>query len=193
MDRQLTTGSLRRAPAEPWMCLFVLADLVMFASFFHALMQLRLLDPALYAAGSNGLNQLGGTLNTCVLLTSSLLMALAGRALLDGQLAHGRALLGGTALLGWVFVAIKLAEYAGKYHNGIDPLHDGFHFYYYVLTGIHLAHVLLGLGLLGLLRGMALRPDFARHAGLAVGAIGLFWHLVDLLWIFLFTFFYLLP
>lgn len=188
----IDSNAARRAPAEFWMCLFVLADLVMFASFFHALMQLRIDDPALYAAGSSGLNQLAGTLNTCVLLTSSLLMALGAKALLEGRGAQGRRLLLGTTALGWLFVLVKLGEYASKYHNGIDPLSDDFHFYYFVLTGIHLAHVMLGLGLLGLLRGMALRPDFPRHVWLAVSAIGLFWHLVDLLWIFLFTFFYLL-
>ena len=184
---------LGRAPAEIWMCVFVLADLVMFGSFFQLLARLRVEQPAVQAAGALSLNQAAGTFNTVVLLTSSLLLVLACQRLLTGQLAQGRRWLDGTMALGGLFVVIKTLEYAGKYAHGIDPLTDAFFLHYFVLTGIHLAHVLFGLMMLFILRRLSRHPDFAGFAPQAVSAIALFWHLVDLLWIFLFTLFYLLP
>ena len=182
-----------RGPAEPWMCLFVLADLVMFGSFFQLLAKLRVEQPQVQAAGTLALNQLSGTLNTLVLLTSSLLLVLACHRLLRGEGAAGRRLLDGTMVLGWLFVVIKSLEYYSKYSQGVDPLSDDFFFYYFVLTGIHLAHVLFGLAMLVILRKLSTHREFPNFASQAVSAIALFWHLVDLLWIFLFTLFYLLP
>lgn len=104
---------LGRAPAEAGMCLFVLADLVMFGSFFQVLARLRVEQPAVQAAGAMSLNQLSGTLNTVVLLTSSLLLVLACHRLLAGRLEAGRRWLDATLALGWLFVAIKSLEYVG--------------------------------------------------------------------------------
>jgi nitric oxide reductase NorE protein len=94
-------------------------------------------------------------------------------------------------LFGAGFVVGKAFEYGMKIRQGISPLTDQFFMYYFAFTGIHLLHVLLGLGVLLLMRA-ASRPPVSEHRSLLIESGGLFWHLVDLLWIVLFALFYVL-
>ncbi len=134
-----------------------------------------------------------GTLNTAMLLTSSLTMALAvHRARESG--ARPRGLLGATALLGMVFLAIKGHEWFLAFGEHLAPWDPGaalqaderlFFVLYFVLTGVHALHLLIGVG-------AVLWIATARAAPNTIEMTGLYWHLVDIVWLFLFPLFYLM-
>lgn len=131
-----------------------------------------------------------GTFNTLVLLTSSLTMVLAFQAAEKGDQKGMRTWLLLTVLLGFLFLIIKGFEWGGEIRAGFPPTAGGFWSFYYAMTGLHALHVLGGVvvnfilflsALMGLLRGREHRVELA----------GLYWHFVDIVWIFLFPLLYL--
>lgn len=185
-------------PGEPGVWVFIVGDLLMFALFFGAFVHYRAQDPALYIQSQATLNQGLGAINTVLLLTSSWFVVGAVQDT-RGQRA-GRA---GTRIIlaflcGAGFIAVKFFEYREKISAGINLTSNDFYMYYYMLTGIHLLHVVIGMGVLiflwRLLRQSALRDSTVSHESvighLESGAS--FWHLVDMLWIFLFALLYLM-
>jgi nitric oxide reductase NorE protein len=167
---------------------FIGADSVMFAMLFMSFMKDRHANPAMFEASRQTLNPDLGGLDTLILLTSSWLVALAVREAGRGA-AHRvpRFLLGG-ALTGLMFVVSKSVEYGQKFAAGITPATNTFYMWYFTLTGIHLAHVLLGTSLLTYV-WLRARRGRGNHAVLE--CVASFWHLVDLLWIVLFPLLYL--
>ena len=154
---------------------------------FAVYLSRRAHDPALFTASQDHLNRTLGAVNTLILLTSSLLVAFATKALRDGRfrsLASPLTVVG--ALIGGCFVVIKVIEYRQKLSAGITPGTNEFYMYYFVLTGLHLAHVIIGLVVLAVLSRLASKPEPTptRIAFFEGGAC--FWHLVDLLWIIIF-------
>jgi cytochrome c oxidase subunit III len=140
-----------------------------------------------------------GSINTAVLLTSSTLVATAVHALRAGRNRAASGLLGGTLALALVFLSIKGVEYRRHFAEGIYPRPSGaasagtaeFWTLYYGMTGLHALHVIIGMGVLGALLSGVLRRTLgpANAYRLEVGAI--YWHLVDVIWIFLWPLFYL--
>jgi nitric oxide reductase NorE protein len=131
-----------------------------------------------------------GLLNTLLLLTSSLFVALAVHRSRNRQEGAARLLYLAMAC-GGGFVAIKTVEYAQKISAGVNFETRDFFTLYFAFTGIHLAHVLIGLVVLAIMAAMTRRVE-ARSNQALVECGGIFWHLVDLLWIILFALFYLI-
>ncbi|MEM1138489.1 MAG: cytochrome c oxidase subunit 3 [Pseudomonadota bacterium] len=182
----------RRLPGEEGVWMFVLGDLVIFAIFFVTYLVYRAEAPGAYAAGQASLNVTIGTLNTLALLTSSWLVARAVKTARVGAAFKARPQLVMAIGFGIAFLAGKITEYVQKARGGVGAEEAEFFMFYFVFTGIHFVHVLIGLVLLSLLAA-SIKTDtlVAGRLRLLEGG-GVYWHMVDILWIVLFTLFYLI-
>ncbi len=194
----------QREAATLGMWVFLVTEIMMFGGLFTAYVLYRSAYPAAFAAASHHLDVNLGAANTLVLLGSSLTMALAVRA---AQLGSRRGSIAGmllTIALGSVFLGVKAYEYAHKFHEGLVP---GPHFVfpgaearhaelffslYFAMTGLHALHMIIGVGVLATLTWLAARRTYsaAYHTPIEIG--GLYWHFVDIVWIYLFPLLYLL-
>ena len=181
------------------MLIFLATEVLIFGGVFAVAFALRA-EHAEYAQASKQMHYWIGGINTGVLLTSSALVALMVEAVRAGRAKLAGWLLGGAIALGLVFLALKFTEYALEYRDGVVPhlsdanLHGGveqlFMDLYFVATGLHALHVTVGLCLLASLLwpfGRARRDRTAVFAGNAA----LYWHLVDIVWVFLYPTLYL--
>jgi nitric oxide reductase NorE protein len=125
------------------------------------------------------------------MLTSSLFVALAVPAARGGLPSQAAGWLGAAGVCGAAFVAAKAFEWGGKLRAGITLNSNEFFSFYYMFTGIHLLHVLFGLGVLGYLIARSRRTDPGPGYVGVMESGGAFWHLVDLLWVVLFALLYL--
>jgi nitric oxide reductase NorE protein len=178
----------RRIPGEPGIWVLILGELSVFSIFFITIAMTRHDDPEQFLRARATLNGVIGLANTLLLLTSSLFVALAVQRLREGR--GGIRLLFAAMACGIGFVVLKLFEYAEKIAAGIGFTTSEFFTFYFAFTGIHLAHVLLGLAVLGMLIVLA-RTALTPHRARLIECGAIFWHLVDLLWIVLFALFYL--
>jgi nitric oxide reductase NorE protein len=179
----------RRLPGEPGIWVLILGELFVFSLFFVTISITRNADPDGFLLAQSTLNRSLGLANTLLLLTSSLFVALAVQRFGERR-EGGSALLHAAMGCGCGFVIIKVVEYWEKIVAGVTFTSAEFFTFYFAFTGIHLAHVLLGLGVLVFIEVVARRPLTPKSIGMIeCGAI--FWHLVDLLWIVLFALFYL--
>jgi len=182
------------------MIVFLASEAMLFGAIVMALLALRTFEPAAFAATSERLILLAGAANTAILLTSSLLVAIGvgARKLDRNRLAM--ALFAGAALLGIAFLIVKGSEYRAEYLEGLMPgvgprqdfASPGARMFmdaYFIATGLHAVHVIVGVVLLA---GCAwrLRGD-APPSVVGTGNVGLYWHLVDIVWVFLFPILYL--
>lgn len=186
------------------MWLFLATEVLFFGGLFCGYLVYRSSFPEAFAAASRHMDVLAGSINTAVLLTSSLMMALAVQS---AQLGSRRALtifLLATMLLGTIFIGIKFWEYYHKYVEHLIP-GSSFRFegsdapqvemlfvFYFIMTGTHALHMFVGLGLLTYLVIQTRRRVFSAGYFFPVEIIGLYWHFVDLVWIFLFPLLYLI-
>jgi cytochrome c oxidase subunit 3 len=187
------------------MWVFLLTEIMFFGGMFGAYTVYRNLYPAAFASTSHYMNVTLGATNTAVLIFSSLTMALAVRS---AQLGQKRALISFltfTLILGLVFLSIKYVEYHEKWVDHHIP-GPGFHyaepqyfhqaqilfFLYFAMTGLHALHMIVGAGLIITLIAMAARNRFSSGWYTPVEMIGLYWHFVDIVWIFLFPLLYLI-
>jgi len=183
---------------------FLVQEVMFFGGLFTVYLVYRTLHPGAWAEGSAHLPVELGTLNTAVLIGSSLTMALAVRC---AQLAQGRRaalFIVATMVLAFVFLGVKSVEYSHKWHDslipgvrwdpapGSDPYLNLFFAMYFVMTGCHALHMLIGLVLMVFVARKAWRGGYTRANYLGVECLGLYWHFVDLVWIFLFPLLYLL-
>ena len=172
------------------MWLFLASEVMFFTGLIGAFIVLRMSHPAW--PGSEGhLNVWIGTVNTLVLICSSTTIVMALAASNGGAMGAVRGWLGATALLGSTFLVIKGFEYAAKFSHHIFPSTSVFWQCYFALTGFHALHVLGGIAfnliVLGYTRNASLWADRRKRLELA----GLYWHFVDIVWIFLFPMLYL--
>ncbi|WP_235037589.1 MULTISPECIES: cytochrome c oxidase subunit 3 [unclassified Novosphingobium] len=179
----------RRIPGEAGIWVLIGGEMLVFSLFFLIFAYYRSQQPEVFSQSHLMLDRGIGLANTLVLLTSSLFVALGVRRVREGQPGDGTFFRAGLAC-GAIFAALKAAEYTAKFSHGITPLTNDFFMYYFAFTGIHLVHVLIGSGGLAYLSFVASREPSPSRTMLAECA-GLFWHLVDLLWIMLFALFYL--
>lgn len=185
-------ASRRHLPGEVGIWVFVCCDLYLeFGAIFGCFLWDRAENPALFAQSREALSPGFGLLNTLVLLTSSLFVALGVQALRTGNRPAAIRMFVWARTLGLIFVGIKIYEYSTKFSIGLTPMKNEFFMYYYAITGLHLAHVLIGLAVLtSIIRTIRLPAPQSHEIRFAeVGAI--FWHMVDLLWIVLFPLLYL--
>lgn len=171
--------------------LFVAIELLTFGLFFVAFAAARRSDPVAFAEGQAQLHPFLGALNTCVLLTGGWLVARGALANRRDEARTASACLWGAAATGVIFMAIKLHEYSGVLGDGVSLSTSPFWFYYLFVTGLHFLHVLAGVGFLVPTAWRAARGDYGSANAAPVEAVGVFWHLVDMIWVFLFPLFYL--
>ena len=178
---------------EELIWLFIFGDLATFSMFFFVFGYGRNQELELFRASQETLSVHYGSINTIMLLASSWLVVLAARALRSEKLNWARNHLIAASLLGTVFAILKVLEYREKFAEGYDFTANNFWLFYYLLTGLHLAHLLTGIAILlyfALVFGRG-RINDGQRTTFESGAI--FWHMVDLLWIIIFPLLYLLP
>jgi nitric oxide reductase NorE protein len=189
--------SRRRPPGEThlpgeagvWVLLF--GDMAFFGLLFVAFLYYRSREPALFAASQAHLDVNLGAVNTLVLLTSSILVVTGVRAVRHGAAHLATPLFGGAVACGVVFGVDKYVEYSAKLAVGITPATNSFYMIYYILTGLHMVHVLTGMAVLLFMIAQSRKPAITiRQFGYVEGG-ACFWHMVDLLWIVLFPLVYL--
>ena len=186
------------------MWLFLLTEIMFFGGLFAGYTVYRTAYPEAFAAGSHHLDVWLGGINTVVLLASSLTMAIAVQAAQSGQRQQLVIFLLLTILCGLLFLGLKAVEYSHKFTAHLVP---GKHFlfagplagqvqlffgFYFGMTGMHAVHMIIGLGLLGLYTWQAWRGQLSPTYAAPVEMLGLYWHFVDIVWIFLFPLLYLL-
>jgi len=184
------------------MWLFLFTELILFGGMFLVYAVYRFRFSEEFHLAATQLDTLVGTVNTMILLTSSLTVAMSITALRKGSRALSVFLLSATIVLGLAFLANKVFEWAHKIDAGLYPrspamlaLPQGEILYfglYYVMTGLHALHVIIGLIVLAVMLRMIVRGTLTQDRPFRLEAGGLYWHLVDIIWIFLFPLFYLL-
>lgn len=151
-------------------------------------------SPALFDRSARLLDLRSGLANTLILISSSWLVALAISAADDGRIRRAKLLLTGGLAVGSCFAVLKITEYVHKFAAGITPMTNDFFTFYFILTGVHFLHYLIGLVVLSAMIMALHRQGDGTSGHIAwLEAGGIYWHMVDLLWLFLFPMFYLLP
>jgi cytochrome c oxidase subunit 3 len=208
----------QRDAATLGMWLFLATELLLFGGIFVGYTAYRYQFPAEWAAGSEELSVWIGGINTLVLLTSSLTMALGVHFAQTGDRQRLIWCLGLTVALGGVFLGVKAYEYSVDYEEGLMPWLDSFksqgewqrigeemhprrvvtaekvklfYMFYYIMTGLHAVHLVIGMAILLVLMALARRDLFTPLYYDPIEIGGLYWHFVDVIWIFLFPLLYL--
>ena len=187
------------------MWVFLCTEILFFGGVFAAYSIYRNWYPDAFAAASHSLDITLGAVNTAILITSSLTMALAVHAAQTGRRQALIGLLVATMVLGTAFLGIKAVEYAQKFteHHVPGP---SFHFeeealaahaqiffsLYFVMTGLHALHMIIGLGIMSWMLYWAWSGVITREYASPIEISGLYWHFVDIVWIFLFPLLYLI-
>jgi cytochrome c oxidase subunit 3 len=173
--------------------LFLASEVMLFGALFSTLILLRTSSPN-WPHGWDILNVPLATLNTFVLISSSVTVIMAWASLRLGDLRKGRIYLGLTLACGFGFLIIKAIEYTTKFQHHLYPSKHNFYATYYVMTGLHGLHVIGGMIVFAYLLGPGakLYHTAPQQFTNRVEVTGLYWHFVDLVWIFLFPILYLL-
>jgi nitric oxide reductase NorE protein len=178
-------------PGEQGTWVFLFGDMLVFAVFFGTFLVERAAAPGAFDAGRQTLHIGVGLTNTLVLLTSSLCVVVYLGALRAQDGATAYRAVGGAIGCGVLFVALKIYEYTSLAAAGHGPGAGDFYLYYFILTGLHLFHVGIGIAVLALLASQARASQLSTTRVAMIEGGGCFWHLVDLLWIVLFPLLYL--
>jgi cytochrome c oxidase subunit III len=183
---------------------FLGSESLLFAALFGAYSVYRTLNSSAFALCSRELNLTLGTMNTLLLISSSFTVALAGYFIHHGKRKTSAWMIFLSILMGFGFLIIKGFEWTADFHEGALPgkyFHleaipqaGGSQFFslYFLLTGLHGLHVIVGMGLLAWAMAKVIRRQATSRYDLPVEVSGLYWHLVDLIWIFLYPLLYLI-
>ena len=199
MDQQFEASTLG-------MWAFLITEIMFFGGLFLGYTIYRSLYPEAFAEASKLLDYRLGAINTAVLICSSLTMVLAVRAAQLGQRRQLIIFLLLTIILGSVFLGNKAMEYSHKFHEHLvpgpnfgpepalaNPQHAQLFFsFYFAMTGLHALHMIIGIGILAALAYQSWRGRFSAEYFSPVDITGLYWHFVDIVWIFLFPLLYLI-
>lgn len=188
--RAVAPETRRVHAARLGMWLFLGSEILLFAGLFAVYAGYRVRDPAMFAAGARETDLVLGALDTGLLLTSSLLVVLGVHARRGGRPVGAALRWGAAIVLGLAFLAAKLLEYAHHLENGLRPVGSPvFWTLYYATTGLHALHVIGGLAILAVLGWRLVFREVPAHV-VENGAN--YWHLVDMVWLFVWPLFYLL-
>jgi len=182
----------RHLPGEEGVWVFIFGDMMIFSLFFCVFTYYRSLEPSLFLASQVHLNQNFGAINTLFLLASSWFVVLAVHSAreYDGRIAPTCLALALACGLG--FSIVKILEYSEKIRAGITLVTNDFYMYYYIFTGIHFLHVIIGMAvLLFLIRKTRAGIRTPKDVSILESGAS-YWHMVDLLWIVLFPLLYLM-
>lgn len=182
--------------------LFMVTEVLMFGGLLVGYLIFKGLYPEVFIQGGETLSWKLGTLNTGVLIFSSLTMALAIYYIRLDERKKSLLCLGTTLVCGFIFMGVKYYEYTHKFELGIFPgkyfAAEGFlpdaplYFsFYYMLTGLHGIHVIIGMSLITWIMIRMARGTYNSSYWTGVEGVGIFWHLIDLVWIYLFPLLYL--
>jgi len=171
---------------------FLATEVLLFGALFTAYTVFRMKYPEMFRVEHAKLDRVLGAVNTVVLITSSLMVVFGVDAIKRGKARLFEACFGATILLAGVFLCVKYAEYAAKFHHGIFPRTNLFFSIYFMLTGLHGIHVLLGMGVLSYVIVLSRRGRLSASYYTPAEMVGLYWHFVDLVWIYLFPLLYLI-
>jgi cytochrome c oxidase subunit 3 len=182
--------------------IFLVTEILFFGGLFCAFAVFRAWYFDAFVSAHHHLDKKLGALNTIVLIFSSLTMALAVRASQMSKPKLAGKLLLATLACAAIFLVVKYFEYSHKFHDGLLPgkyykgpgtQDEGLFFaVYFMMTGVHGLHVVVGMGLIFWIWLRNRRLEFGSHHYAAVEGVGLYWHLVDLVWIYLFPLLYLI-
>ena len=207
LREQFDTAAQQKDASTLGMWIFLVTEVMFFGGLFLAYTVYRRTYPEIFAIASSSLNVYIGAANTVVLLCSSFTMVLAVRA---AQLGRTKAIvlfLILTLLLGGVFLGVKAYEWNEKFvehhvpgpsfhFEGLTPDQQGhaqlFFSLYFAMTGLHALHMVIGAGLVGALAWWARKGTYTADYMTPVDLGGLYWHFVDIIWIFLFPLLYLI-
>lgn len=178
-------------PGEVGIWLFLAGDMLMFSLLFYIFLHYRAAEPALFTESQAQLNQTLGMLNTILMLTSSWLVASGVQAARRSESQVLRRCFKLAIACGVAFMAVKYFEYSEKISVGINMWSNDFFMLYFCYTGIHMIHVVLGIGVLAGVMSYARTDNFTDNGVRNIETGATFWHLVDLLWIILFGLIYL--
>lgn len=173
--------------------LFLASEIMLFGALFSSYVLLRT-GASVWPAGATILSVPLATLNTVVLITSSVTMVMAWASLVKKNFKQHQWYLAATVALAFVFLIVKYFEYSAKFHHHLFPSTNNFLAIYFTLTGLHGIHVLGGIVVNSYFLGPGSamwKSDPERFMG-RIEVAGLYWHFVDLVWIFLFPVLYLL-
>lgn len=200
--------------------LFMATEIMMFGGLFVGYFIYRFAFPDMYVAGGDSLDWKLGALNTLVLLISSFTMAQAVTETMKGENQKALKLVYATTACAFIFLVVKYFEYSAKLHHGLFPGFDMwnpdmkyvaehlrssvgidqidpanlrlFFVLYFAMTGLHGIHIVIGIGLMFWLMKRLKNNEFSPKYYTAVEGVGLYWHIVDIIWIFLFPLMYLI-
>lgn len=183
---------LPRLSGDLGVWLIILLELLTFAILFIAFAFARLGELEVFHAAQRTLDLHLGAVNTVLLITGSWCVASAVRAVRRDASKQGARWLVAALVCGCGFLLLKMTEYADKLALGIDLSSNTFYMFYFILTGFHFLHVVVGVLALGYLWFKTQRGDYGSHDCHALETGGAFWHMVDLLWIVLFPLVYVM-
>jgi cytochrome c oxidase subunit III len=198
MDQQLEASTLG-------MWVFLVTEIMFFGGLFMAYLLYRWANPTGFQEASHHLDKFWGAVNTVVLIVSSLTMAMAVRSAQTSAAPKTQVgWLLATMFFGTVFLGVKVVEYSQKFKDHLIPgphfqwtgeypaAAEIFYSLYFCMTGLHALHMIIGLGLMAVITVMAWRGKFDGQYYTPVEVSGLYWHFVDIVWIFLFPLLYLI-
>jgi cytochrome c oxidase subunit 3 len=184
------------------MWLFLLSEILLFGGLFILYSSYRYKNPLDFHLAAWELNRVLGTINTLILITSSLFMALSIFFIRKGERQLSSLFLFVTIFLGVLFLGIKYVEWTTKIGHGLYPNSPRllgrskgdvlFFGLYYSMTGLHGLHVLVGISILSVMLVLMIKGKINQNRFVPLENSGLYWHLVDIIWIFLFPLFYLI-
>jgi cytochrome c oxidase subunit 3 len=206
LREQFDTVDQQRDASTLGMWIFLITEVMFFGGMFLAYSIYRTRFPEVFAVASTSLDVIVGAANTVVLLCSSLTMVMAVRA---STLGKRKALVGwliGTLIFGCTFMGVKAYEWHNKYVEHHIPGMAGFHLdkvtdqgaaqiffaLYFCMTGLHAMHMVVGVGILSVLVWQSHKGKYTADYMTPVDISGLYWHFVDIVWIFLFPLLYLI-
>jgi cytochrome c oxidase subunit 3 len=186
------------------MWVFIATEILFFGGLFLAYTVYRITYPDTFSRAGKELNIMIGTVNTFVLLLSSYFMALSVRAVKLSRIKMGALFLGCTWMLGFTFLILKAYEYYDDFQKHLVPTSDIiysgqnvhaaklFYFIYYAMTGLHAVHMTVGLGVIAVMYLKVIRNKYSSSYCAPLEVSGLYWHFVDVIWIFLYPLLYLM-
>lgn len=189
LRRDAPTTTETRVPGDGHIWVMVLGDLLIFTGYFIIFMVFRTMNPADFLAAQQHLNVNIGVINTVVLLTSSWFVARSVLAARAGNHRSAVRFVYSGAGGGVLFIVLKSYEWAVKISAG-HTNSDLFFSFYYVITGVHLVHVVIGLIALGVVVRELNNPG--RRRLMVVESAAMYWHMVDLLWVIIFGLLYVM-
>lgn len=200
---QFNNPDQQRETATVGMWVFLITEVMLFGGLFTAFSVYHFTYYKAFTDGSGEMKLVLGAVNTAVLICSSFTMAMAVHSAETGKQFRLGFFLTLTILIGLVFLGIKFTEYyihyqehkvPGIWYEGTGPeaAHEQlFYVFYFIMTGLHATHMLIGIGILSFMLARTLAGAFSEKYHTPIEVAGLYWHFIDVIWIFLYAIFYI--